>query len=161
MPKYLSLDEVKQAIASLTEREKATLVMCARSQARKYGIDQDWEDLLQEARARVLYGTKQWPVGLKATTFFAGRYGVIPDVAKRFRSRRIEKDGILQPYSSNPDFVVDILRLFEDDPIAQEIVKGMMGFETGPIEQTAFERKRIKIKRRIMKYLGITKKDDD
>lgn len=164
----LSRAEIDNAIKSLTAGEKAAIVRIA-----KY-FERDFEarDLIQEAYLRILDGRREWPRGLSAPTFF---YGVIRSVASEWTKKRKKEvpieaidiedkqqaaergraaeRGILAKFD-----VMRIIALFEDDPIAKEIVIAEMDGARGEellklsgLSLTEYESKRRKIRRRIDK----------
>jgi RNA polymerase sigma-70 factor (ECF subfamily) len=60
------------ALAMVTEMDLLRLKSIARLHARGLPADVGWEDLLQEAFARVLAGTRRRPEGLPVVVFLAG-----------------------------------------------------------------------------------------
>ncbi|QQO14046.1 hypothetical protein JJB99_32835 [Bradyrhizobium diazoefficiens] len=167
LPEYRSLDQVATALKSLTPKEKAHLQREAAWQQSlaPWGYEER-KDLLQEAFRRVLDGTRGWPVDVEAMTFFCGNKGLIRDIARKLRDKQgpkpkrgpkgeddLQTDESEAGFDECQDFVVGVLRLFEDDPVAKEIVRGMMGFEPQlKVTEEEHESKRKKIKRRLEKY---------
>jgi DNA-directed RNA polymerase specialized sigma24 family protein len=157
----LSLTEAEAAIRALTDRDKASLMTIAMMYARKTPYDH--EDLLQEALCRVLSGKRAWPRDLAPVQFL---WGVVRSIASEWKKKR--KPPKMLPESADPASeerraiagldVVKILALFDDDPAAQIIVRGMMEGARGQelqdlsgLEKTDYESKRTKIRRRIEK----------
>jgi DNA-directed RNA polymerase specialized sigma24 family protein len=157
----LSLAEAEAAIRALTDRDKASLMTIAMMYARKTPYDH--EDLLQEALCRVLSGKRAWPRDLAPVQFL---WGVVRSIASEWKKKR--KPPTILPESADPASeerraiagldVVKILALFDDDPAAQIIVRGMMDGARGQelqelsgLDKTDYESKRTKIRRRIEK----------
>ena len=155
----LSRAEATTAVRSLSAADKTALMKIARLYARKTPYDH--EDLLQEALCRVLAGTRAWPRQVAALPFL---WGVVRSIAWEWKSEPIER----APEAADPDGeerraiagldVAKILALFDDDPLAQAIVRGMMDGARGlelqelsGLDKTDYETKRTKIRRRIEK----------
>lgn len=155
----LSRAEAAAAVRALGAADKTALMKVARLYARKTPYDH--EDLLQEALCRVLAGTRAWPRQVAALPFL---WGVVRSIAWEWKSEPIER----APEAADPDGeerraiagldVAKILALFDDDPIAQAIVSGMMEGARGQelqelsgLDKTDYETKRTKIRRRIEK----------
>ncbi len=131
----------------------------ARLYARKTPYDA--EDLLQEALCRVLSGKRAWPRDLTALRFL---WGVVRSIAWEWRKETLETlpeggdpGGEERRAIANLD-VAKIIALFDDDPAAQIIVRGMMEGARGQelqdlsgLDKTEYESKRTKIRRRIEK----------
>jgi DNA-directed RNA polymerase specialized sigma24 family protein len=158
----LSLAEAEAAIRALSDDEKAGLMTIARLYARKTPYDH--EDLLQEALCRVLSGARAWPRELAALPFL---WGVVRSIASEWKKKR--KPPKIIPEGADPAGeerraiagldVTKILALFDDDPAAQIIVRGMMDGARGQelqdlsgLDKTDYESKRTKIRRRIEKF---------
>jgi DNA-directed RNA polymerase specialized sigma24 family protein len=151
--------EVIKELKALTDGDKTALMKIASAYATKtyYGH----EDLFQEAICRVLSGARTWPRDVAAVSFLVG---VMRSIAWEWRS---EEGGappdLADPRSSEScaDASIDVIKiiaLFDDDPIAQKIVFGMMEGARGQelqdfcgLSKTAYESKRTKIRRRIEK----------
>ena len=118
-------------------------------------------DLLQEAMCRVLAGARAWPRDLAALPFL---WGVVRSIAWEWRKELPDKP----PDGADPEAeerraiagldVAKIIALFDDDPAAQIIVRGMMEGARGQelqelsgLDKTDYESKRTKIRRRIEK----------
>ena len=156
----LSVSEVEHAVASLSDGERTTLTKIARLYARKTPYDK--EDLIQETFARVLSGRRAWTKGTDPV-FFLG--GVIRSIAWEWKN-----EGPLDATAAtdlkmderNANAVLDaakIVALFEDDPVARNMVSAMMGGARGEelqaisgLGKVAYESKRTKIRRRIEKF---------
>jgi len=155
----LSRAEVAEVVRSLSAGDKTALTKIARFYAKKTPYDH--EDLLQEAICRVLGGTRAWPRSVPPVAFF---WGVVRSIAWEWRTMLIEAE------PEGADFAAEerrkhaaidaarIIALFDDDPVAQVIVQGMMEGARGQelqelsgLDKTEYESKRTKIRRRIEK----------
>jgi DNA-directed RNA polymerase specialized sigma24 family protein len=67
---YASLDEAAVALEQLGPADRIRLQQLARN--RLYGLNTQWEDLLQEALTRILEGTRKWPRNVPIIAFIAG-----------------------------------------------------------------------------------------
>jgi hypothetical protein len=155
----LSRAEVLKALHALPDGDKTALMKIARAYATRtcYG----YEDLFQEAVCRVLSGTRAWPANVATVPFLIG---VMRSIAWEWRSELGgEPDDAADPSSgeSRANASIDVLKiiaLFDDDPLAQKIVIGMMEGARGQelqdlsgLGKTEYESKRTKIRRRIEK----------
>jgi hypothetical protein len=155
----LSPVEIGKALESLTDGQKTALSKIARVYARKtpYG----YEDLINEAICRVLDGKRAWRRGLPVILFLGG---VMRSIAWEWKKDLHEEEIDVGDEGAGERGVVskiDVMRivaLFNDDPIAQRLVMGMMEgargeelLETSGLSQTEYESKRKKIRRRIEK----------
>jgi hypothetical protein len=155
----LSPAEAEAAVRALSAADKTALMKIARLYARKTPYDH--EDLLQEALCRVLAGARAWPRQVAALPFL---WGVVRSIAWEWKTELIERG----PEAADPQGeerraiagldVEKILALFDDDPVAQVIVRGMMDGARGQelqemsgLDKTDYESKRTKIRRRIEK----------
>jgi len=156
----LSPWQVERALASLSEGEKIALMKVARLYARKTPYDK--EDLIQEAFARVLSGRRAWTNGTGPVLFLGG---VIRSIAWEWKS-----EGPLDQTPStdlkmeerNANAAIDaakIVVLFDDDPVARNMVAAMMDGARGEelqaisrLGKVAYESKRTKIRRRVEKF---------
>jgi RNA polymerase sigma-70 factor (ECF subfamily) len=160
--KYLSPPEVGEAIKSLQDHEKSQLVKVAKSNAP--GTHYTYEDLLQECFVRVLEGRRPWPRAIPLVAFLGG---VIRSIAWDKRRRELSEQPALadlasaacDPIAESKSKVREIVNLFSDDPIAQIILKGMMeglrgreAQKASGLDETGYESKRKKIRRRIERY---------
>ena len=155
----LSPPEVARAVKALTAGEKTALIKLARLYARKTPYDH--EDLVQEALTRVLDNRRIWPVGVSATIFLGG---VIRSIAWEWKYQMqgeaadVGDEGVQERGTIARIDIAKIIALFDDDPVAQKIVMGMMDgargeelLEASGLDPTEYESKRKKILRRIEK----------
>ena len=155
----LSRAEAAAAIRSLTAADKTALIKIARLYAKKTSYDH--EDLLQEAICRVLGGARAWPRSVPAVAFF---WGVVRSIAWEWKTELVENDAAdadLAAEERRAIAAIDVARVlavFDDDPVAQTIVRGMMEGARGQelqelsgLDKTEYESKRTKIRRRIEK----------
>ena len=154
--------EAGAAIRALSVADKAALMKLARLYARKTPYDH--EDLLQEAMCRVLAGARVWPRHVAALPFL---WGVVRSIAWEWKKEMVERDSDTTDFAGEERRViasldvVKVLALFDDDPAAKIIVRGMMEGARGQelqdmcgLDKTNYESKRTKIRRRIEK-LGL------
>jgi RNA polymerase sigma-70 factor (ECF subfamily) len=169
--------EIVEAIRGLSDADWARLKKVAGYYARPVISAQD---LLQEAFARALDGSRACPAHVDAVRFLAEAMRSIADGEQEKAARRpalvsIEggRDGTAaldcpDPAPGVEDRIVqaeqdarmraDLLALFEDDPAAKDIVEGTMEGMTAEelreltgLERTAYDSKRKLIRRRIDK----------
>ena len=174
----LSRDEIENAIKSLTAAEQTAIMKIAMQYANltPYGAD----DLVQEALARTLEGRRAWPRGLPATRFF--KWVIRSIVSKEWKRKDVLLDEEVEdipdgeeqralgpnPSSAAPpqgwpeeraildkNYIIEIIKALDDDPIAQKILRGMLDGAEGDelqkisgLSQTEYESKRRKIRRR-------------
>jgi hypothetical protein len=155
----LSPAEAGVAIQALSAADKTALMKLARLYARKTPYDH--EDLLQEALCRVLAGARAWPRHVAALPFL---WGVVRSIAWEWKKEFVERDadatdvdGEERRAIASLD-VVKVIALFDDDPAAQVIVRGMMEGARGQelqelsgLAKIDYESKRTKIRRRLEK----------
>jgi DNA-directed RNA polymerase specialized sigma24 family protein len=154
-----STDEIYEAFQSLKAAHKTALIKIARTFAKKtrYGH----EDLIQEAYVRVLSGTREWPRTVAAVPFLCG---VMRSIAWDWRTETHEVHSDVEAigYEDHTAAVrIDtqkIIDLFNDDPVAQKIIRAMMEGARGEelreisgLTQIEYESKRTKIRRRLEK----------
>jgi hypothetical protein len=156
----LSLAEADAAIRAITEADRIALLKIARLYAKKTPYEH--EDLLQEAMCRVLWGKRAWPRALATLPFLCG---VVRSIAWEWRNETPDT----LPDGGDPEGeerraiatldVAKIIALFDDDPAAQIIVRGMMEGARGQelqdlsgLDKTDYESKRTKIRRRVEKF---------
>jgi RNA polymerase sigma-70 factor (ECF subfamily) len=158
----LSEAEIRTEINALTVADQTRLIKIASNHARLKRWKLELPELLQEALCRVLEGRRTWPRDLPAIPFLIR---VIESVASEHKSVRfvnedieIEDKGAAMRGTLAGMDVRRIIALFDDDPIAQKILMGMMDGERGEelekecgLSQTEYESKRKKIRRRIEK----------
>jgi DNA-directed RNA polymerase specialized sigma24 family protein len=157
----LSVQEVAAAIQALTDADKTAVVKIARfySQRSQYAH----EDLLQEAICRVLEGRRAWPRELSGRVFLGG---VMRSIAWEWKSDLVDEeldvsdDGAAERGANAWLDAKSIVAQFNDDPLAQKIVVGMMeGLRGEELEQasgltdTEYQSKRKKIRRRLEKMM--------
>ena len=156
----LSLWQVERALASLSDGEKIALMKIARLYARKTPYDK--EDLIQEALARVLGGRRAWSKGTGPVLFLGG---VIRSIAWEWKSEGpldLTPSTDLKVEERNANAAIDaakIVALFDDDPVARNMVAAMMDGARGEelqaisrLGKVAYESKRTKIRRRVEKF---------
>ena len=162
-PTPLSRAEIENAIKRLTDGDKTALVLIAKHHARNNRTRYEHQDLISEAYCRVLEGRRAWPRDVPTKIFFSG---VIRSIAWEWKrdllSEEIEvgDEGAEERGTLAKIDAMKIVALFEDDPIAQNIVIGMMDGARGEeleeasgLSQTEYESKRKKIRRRIEKLM--------
>jgi hypothetical protein len=153
----LTREEIVRAIQTLRDAEKTALMKIARAYARKTPYDH--EDLIHEAFARVLGGQRGWPRDVPALLFLGG---VVRSIAWDWKHDQQEDETDPQdPRAAERTAIAkldaaNILKQFDDDPVAKKIVFGMMeGLrgdelrELSGLSKTEYESKRTKIRRRI------------
>jgi RNA polymerase sigma-70 factor (ECF subfamily) len=153
--------EAKRLLSALTAGDKAAVMKVARLHAWKTPYDH--EDLIQEAFVRVLDGRRDWPLDVHPAVFLAG---VIRSIAWEWRSDSSQEDadigdeGHEERRSMAKIDAMKVLDLFNDDPVAQKLVAGLMEGARGEelqaasgLDKTEYESKRRKIRRRIEKLL--------
>jgi DNA-directed RNA polymerase specialized sigma24 family protein len=158
-PETYSQAEILLAVQSLTVSNKTALIRVARTYARKTSYGH--EDLIQEAYMRVLDGKRAWPKNVAAVPFLCG---VMRSIAWDWRAEDhdenadVELIGYEDRTAAARIDMQKIVEFFNDDPIAQTIIIGMMEGARGEelrkvsgLAQTEYESKRTKIRRRIEK----------
>jgi DNA-directed RNA polymerase specialized sigma24 family protein len=133
---------VSRALAELSEVDLLRLRALARLRARGLPHGIDWSDLLHEALARALDGSRQWPHGVPFLVFLAGvMRSVCADVWRRRRREAeliafgagAEVDGadVACPAADQErvlaacEAVAAIYRLFAGDLVALRIISGL------------------------------------
>ena len=166
----MSQQEIAQAIDALSDADWVRLKKVAQRYAR---LSISAEDLLQEAFARALAGDRTCPVDVDVVRFLAEAMRSIADGEQEKLPAELVAldgtDGTALPAAGNmeteiasaeqcEEIIRQVLSLFEDDPVAQEIVEGdTAGFtaeelrELTGLDQTAYNSKRRLIRRRIAK----------
>jgi hypothetical protein len=183
-PPPLSEAEIRNEINSLTAGERAKLIKIARYYAWKgrFGsVEEEPDELVQEAIYRVLAGLREWPRGLDKIQFLAGVIRGLAGDRKRALIRNLKRAVPLDEKMEVKEArrgrgkidyegaeargilaMLDVKRIlssfFDDDPIAQKILMGVADGARGEdLEQasglspTEYESKRKKIRRRIEK----------
>jgi RNA polymerase sigma-70 factor (ECF subfamily) len=142
-----SAAEVSRALASMSAVELLRLGALARLRARGLPAGIDWSDLLNEALARALDGSRQWPQGVPFLVFLAGvMRSVCADVWRRRRREAeliafggsVEADGgeVACPAADQErvlaacEAVAAIYRLFAGDVVALRIISGLANGQT-------------------------------
>jgi len=142
----LSRAEIDNAIKFLTAAEKTKIMKIAAQYApmTPYGD----EDLLQEAKLRAIDGRRKWPRGLPATTFFMW---VMRSIAWEWKRKDDPLDEDIEDEGGGEGSILAgidmrrIIALFDDDPIAQEIlVARMKGARGEELACTRFRRHRVR-----------------
>jgi len=133
---------VSRALAALSEIDLVRLRALARLRARGLPHGIDWSDLLNEALARALDGSRQWPPGVPLLVFLAG---VMRSICGDFwRRRRQEAELIAFGINADADCrdvacqaanqervlaaceaVGAIYRLFASDVVVLRIISGL------------------------------------
>lgn len=177
MDSVLSREEIEQAIRTLPEAGMVRLRRIATACCP--GRPQDAKDLLQEAFARALSGSRKCPRHVDVVRFLAEAMHSISSDAAKERQRHPElqavslfaSDGMLaldppdcsanaeQQLASDGEvkrITRAIVALFDDDPVAQVMVEGIMEDMEGEqlrelagLTKLAFASKRRLIRRRI------------
>jgi RNA polymerase sigma-70 factor (ECF subfamily) len=160
----LSQIEIMAELTSLTDGQKTALVKKARLYARATAYS--YEDLIQETYIRVLAGDRNWRRGLTPVPFLTG---VMRSVAwdwkrkddplsedKEIGDEGAEARGVMARLD-----IQAVISLFDDDPIAKRMVVEMMDGAKGEelqvasgLNQTEYETKRKKIRRRLERWEG-------
>jgi hypothetical protein len=175
VPPPLSEAEVRKEINSLTAGEQTKLIKIASHYAWKGRISfEEPLDLVQEAICRVLAGKRKWPRDLEKLRFLAGVIKSIAGDRKRTLRQTVLLDeerevgearrGLMDYEGTEVRGILakldlkQIMSLFDDDPIAQEMLMGMADGTRGEdlaraigLSPTEYESKRKKIRRRIEK----------
>jgi hypothetical protein len=157
----LSANEVTAAIAALSDADKTVLVKIARFYGRKSRYAH--EDLIQEAICRVLEGRRAWPRELPGRVFLGG---VMRSIAWEWKDELVGTesdvgdDGAAERGANAWLDTKTIVGQFDDDPLAQRMVLGMMeGLRGDELEQASgladkeYQSKRKKIRRRLEKMM--------
>jgi len=137
-----SAASVSRALAAVSEIDHVRLRAQARLRARGLPNGIDWSDLLNEALARALDGSRQWPSGVPLLVFLAGAMRSICDDI--WRRRRREAELIAFGISADADCrevaspaadqervmaaceaVGAIYRLFAGDVVVMRIISGL------------------------------------
>ncbi len=123
--------DVADAIRALSDADLVRLRALARLRARGLpGLD--WPDLLNEAIARALDGSRRWPPDVSLLPFLAGIMRSIGhDHRRRLAQERAWRDGSV-PVAVDPEEAVAarqalnaIFALFRDDEVVLSIVRGL------------------------------------
>ena len=158
----LAPDEIRSAINTLPVGEKAALVKIARFYARK--TPYEYEDLIHEAYCRALdLERRTWRRGVPALVFLAG---VVRSIASEWKSGILNQEVDVGDAGAGARGAIarmdalKIVALFDDDPVAQALVVGMMqGARGDELEQstglnrTEYESKRKGIRRQSRSWI--------
>jgi len=138
--------ETALALKLVTEMELLRLKAIARLHARGLPPDAGWDDLLQEAFTRYLTGARQRPEGVPIVAFLAEvmrsvradhvrrarRAGGKPDDLRLDQDSETTRSVELRDPAPDPERavsaaqeLVEIKRLFADDPVALKIIDGL------------------------------------
>ena len=134
-----SATPVSRALASLSEADLLRLQALARLRARGLPRGVSWSDLLHEAIARALDGSRQWPPGLPFLAFLSGVMRSICHELWRRRGREAElvvfEDEVecdvacpapnQERVLAAAQAIAAIQRLFRGDEIALRIMAGL------------------------------------
>jgi RNA polymerase sigma-70 factor (ECF subfamily) len=143
--RFQVITPLQEAIARklVTDMDLLRLKSIARVYARGLPPDISWTDLLQEAMARVLNGTRRAREGVPVVAFFAGVMRSIRNEHwRRVRRQRRADDSahaaLIRELELVPDAAADpertllalseleaIARLFADDPVALQIIAAL------------------------------------
>jgi RNA polymerase sigma-70 factor (ECF subfamily) len=135
--------DVARALRYLSDADLLRLKALARLWSRKLPAGQDWADMLNEAIARALDGSRHWPPGVALVAFLAGIMRSI--CYDQMRRTQRERDllvgcddpddlgtGVEAQSSPDPERIVgaaqalaQIDRLFAGDIAAQKIIAGL------------------------------------
>lgn len=143
-PVYASPHEASRALASMSEADMARVERFARIRAA--GLEPwDWEDLLNEAVARLLSGSRRWPRDLPLVVFFRETMRSLAQEERRRRHQAaypVSAASELEIQSMNDDrpgpereaIARDQLRRliehFETDRAVAEVITGLERGET-------------------------------
>jgi len=160
-PTSHSQAEALEAVRSLSAADTTALLKISRAYARTRRTRYDYQDLFHEAITRILEGKRNWPVGLPFVPFVSG---VMRAIAWDWRTEIYEAAFDEEGGASEEGSVIaqidtrKFLALFDDDPIARQIVIGIMDgargeelWESSGLSKTDYESKRRKIRRRVEK----------
>ena len=167
-----SREEIASAIRAFSDADWARL----RAVARRYAIGRpiEWEDLLQESMRRAIDG-RICPSHVDVVKFLAEAMRSIAHGESELVEHRLvlvaktgDELGVADPNPHAEDMLIseqsaatlrkDVLALFDDDPVARDIVEGIMELmspeelrELTDLGQTDYDSKRRLIRRRIDK----------
>lgn len=136
--------DVAAAIDALSDLELVRLKVLARLWSRDLPGGLGWSDILHEAIARVLDGSRSWPPGVPILAFLSGVMRSICNdhwrrarLEQRLLVSRDDPDQRSWPSEEADDVpdpervlaaaqtLANVYRLFEDDPLALKIIAGM------------------------------------
>jgi RNA polymerase sigma-70 factor (ECF subfamily) len=155
-PEAYTLDEIHKIFQLITVAQRTALVKIARVYAHAT-IYPGYEDLLNEAYARVLGGTRVWPRSVGTVPFLRNvMRSIASDWRDKGQSADVDVDSIpIENHSAEARVDMErIIAIFNDDPIAQRIIlamlEGLRGEElreTSGLTETEYQSKRRKIRR--------------
>lgn len=171
--RYASEDEVAIALAALSAADDIRLARIA--QLRTRGLPElDWRDLLHDAIARALDGTRRWPAEVPFVVFVAGIMRSLASEAWRARAYASPYTSTPNPEEAGPladfadpapdpertivarDLVTRLGELFSDDQEARAILTGLAeGLTPSEIEthfgltSTTYDSARRRMRRKI------------
>jgi DNA-directed RNA polymerase specialized sigma24 family protein len=140
---YATADEAAQALARLSDANLLRIERFARIRAT--GLRPwDWEDLIHEAVARVLSGSRRWPKAIPLTVFLRQ---TIRSLAHEERRRRIQAGGSFEDADEEARAIGDdapgperaiaarealatLLSRFEGDTMVLTLIEGLAQGET-------------------------------
>jgi DNA-directed RNA polymerase specialized sigma24 family protein len=136
--------DVGAALAALPDDELLRLRAIARLRARSLPGGVSWSDLLHEAVARAMAGTRPWPPGVPLVAFLAGIMRSLCDEQWRRRRREealssLDAAGARQAHDPERAYAAAealgaIHRLFASDEAATKVITGLMaGLDAGQI----------------------------
>jgi DNA-directed RNA polymerase specialized sigma24 family protein len=130
--------ETALALNLVTETDLLRLKAIARLHARGLPADVSWDDLLQEAFARVISGSRRKPEGISMVVFLSGVMRSLRSEHWRRAQLQSRDSGALSRLGESEDSPPDpersmiawqemarVNRLFADDPLALQIVLGL------------------------------------
>jgi len=136
--------DVGAALAALPDDELLRLRAIARLRARSLPGGVSWSDLLHEAVARAMAGTRPWPPGVPLVAFLTGIMRSLCDEQWRRRRREealssLDAAGARQSHDPERAYAAAealgaIHRLFASDEAATKVITGLMaGLDAGQI----------------------------
>jgi len=160
---------IARALAALSETDLLRLKAIARLRARDLPRDVGWSDLLNEAVARALDGTRQCPGGIGVVAFLAG---IMRSIASEHWRRLRREAGIFALSEGEADPAPDPERtlaavqalatldaLFAGDLAASQILAGLAGGlsareirETYGLSETDYDSTRKRMRRLLLKH---------
>lgn len=170
------------ALNLVSEMDFLRLKAIARLYARGLPPDVDWDDLLQEAFTRVLVGARVKPDNIAMVPFIAGTIRSLRSAHLRHAQRSHTSEAVAIEDASEPGHDLELLdpaagperlliaqqelegvqRLFADDPLALQIIKGLgdgMGAEqiraAGRISKVDYDSARKRMRRCLLRE-GLT-----
>jgi DNA-directed RNA polymerase specialized sigma24 family protein len=164
--------ETARALAGLSPTDMLRLKAIARLRARDLPSDTNWSDLLNEAVARALDGTRQCPEGIGIVVFLAG---IMRSIASEHWRRLRREAGIFDLSGDEGADAADpapdpernlatlqalaaLDQLFAGDPAASQILAGLAGGlsskeirETYGLSETDYDSTRKRMRRLLLR----------